>query len=165
VARYSEDQKQAVLARMSPPENRPVAALARETGIPAVTLYAWRRHVQAQGGVVPGNGENPERWRSADKFAVVVETARLNETELSEYCRTKGLYVEQVRRWREACEQANAWAETRQEAGTAQRREDQKRIKALERELARKEKALAEAAALLVLRKKLAALRSEDEDV
>jgi transposase-like protein len=38
MTRYSEDQKQAVLARMSPPENRPVAALARETGIPAVTL-------------------------------------------------------------------------------------------------------------------------------
>jgi hypothetical protein len=35
---------------------------------------------------VPGNGENPERWSSADKFTVVVETARLNETELSEYC-------------------------------------------------------------------------------
>ena len=34
---------------------------------------------------MPDDGLNPEQWRSEDKFAVVLETAALNETELSEY--------------------------------------------------------------------------------
>lgn len=57
---------------------------------------------------MPGNGKNAVEWSSADKFGVVLETARMNEAELAEYCRGKGLFVEQVADWREACQQANA---------------------------------------------------------
>jgi len=70
-----------------------VSALARETGITEQTLYAWRRQMKAQGVPVPGDGKNPEAWSSEDKFAVVLETAPLNEAELAEYCRRKGLYA------------------------------------------------------------------------
>ena len=45
---------------------------------------------------MPGNGKNAEEWSSKDKFGVVLETAGLNEAELAEYCRRKGLFVEQV---------------------------------------------------------------------
>src|SRR5690606_39989932 len=53
------------------------------------------------GHVVPADPSNPESWSGADKLAVIIETAALNEHELSEYCRKKGLYPEQVQRWRE----------------------------------------------------------------
>ena len=92
---------------------------------------------------------------------MVVETAALNETERGEYGRQRGLYPEQLEAWRRICEQANAsQAAARPKHDTA----DQRRIRELERELSRKEKALAEAAALLVLRKKAQAIWGEGED-
>lgn len=98
-------------------------------------------------------------WSSAEKFAVVLETATMNEAERAEYARRKGLYVEEIAAWTAACRDANGALVERPE-----NRVDKKRIHELERELHRKEKALAEAAALLVLRKKAQAIWG-DEDV
>lgn len=163
--RYSPERREAVLRKMMPPVNMPIAELARESGIAAPTLYNWRKQAKAEGKVVPGDGKNPEGWSSSAKFAVVLETAALNEAQLAEYCRKKGLYVEQVKAWRAACEQANANAGEQVRREREQTRDDKKRIKALEKELRRKEKALAETAALLTLRKKADAIwGTEDED-
>ena len=68
---------------------------------------------------------------------------------MSAWCRERGLYPEQIRQWREACEQANDRDRTRNERLKQARKTDQQRIKALERELKKKEKVLAETAALL----------------
>lgn len=114
---------------------------------------------------MPGDGKQADQWSSQDKFRVVLESAGLNEAELSEYCRRKGLYVEQIKAWRTVCEQANGLprpAKTRRERD--EEKASKKRIKQLERELRRKEAALAETAALLVLRKKAEALWGKDED-
>ena len=59
------------------------------------------RKTAARGLVVPGDGRNSENWSSEDKFAVVLETAALNEAELAEYCRKKGFFAEQVVAWKE----------------------------------------------------------------
>jgi transposase-like protein len=75
---YPEERKEALVRRMMPPENAPVSALARETGITEQTLYTWRRQAKGQGVAVPGDGKNPEGWSSEDKFAVVLEAAPLN---------------------------------------------------------------------------------------
>jgi hypothetical protein len=56
---------------------------------------------------VPASEKDPEGWSAADKFTVVLETAGLNATELSAYCRERGLYSEQVERWRQAAPDAN----------------------------------------------------------
>jgi len=88
----------------------------------------------------------------------------MSEAELSEYCRTKGLYVEQVKAWK--AESLKGFVNSReQELETKrQRKADQKEIKKLKRELREKEKALAETAALLVLRKKLDAFWENDSE-
>jgi transposase-like protein len=164
VKAYSAERKEAVLRRMMPPENKAVSELARETGITEQTLYTWRRQLKRQGMPVPGDGKNPEGWSSEDKFAVVLETAALNEAQLAEYCRRKGLYVEQITVWREACRSANANAAEQARGQREQSKEDKKRIRQLEKELHRKEKALAEAAALLVLRKKAQAIWGDKEE-
>lgn len=57
---------------------------------------------------MPGNGKNAVEWLSADKFGVVLETARMNEAELAQYWRSKGLFVGQVADWRDLCQQAKA---------------------------------------------------------
>ena len=162
--RYSAERKEAILKRMMPPENRPVSELARENGITEQTLYTWRRQLKTQGVPVPGDGKNAEDWSSEDKFAVVLETARLNEAEMAEYCRRKGLFIEQIGAWREACKQANAQTVEATREQREQSKGDRKRIKQLEKELQRKEKALAEAAALIILRKKAQAIWGDPED-
>lgn len=108
--------------------------------------------------------KHDEKYSAAQKFAILVEAVSLNEAELAEYCREKGLYPDQVRTWRAQAEKAMASggvvsAKELREALSAEK----KRNKALERELARKEKALAETAALLTLRKKAAAIWGEGE--
>ena len=113
---------------------------------------------------MPDADAGPEGWSSRDKFAAVLETAALNEADMAEYCRKRGLFPAQITAWRVACEQANDW----DRASTARlgkaTKEEKRRVKDLERELARKDRALAETAALLVLRKKASAIWGDGED-
>jgi transposase-like protein len=144
-------------------EEMSIASLSRETGIKENTLYRWRAAVKSNGDVV-GQKKPPEKQTASQKLAIVVETAALNEAELAEYCRKQGLYPEQVKAWRLQAEKAVSDGivsakELREAIAT-----EKKRNRQLERELSRKEKALAETAALLTLRKKAAAIWGEGED-
>jgi hypothetical protein len=95
--------------------------------------------------------------------AAVLEAAHLSEAEMSEYCRRKGVEPQQLSQWLLACEQANRAVSVKPSAsgGDAAAKD---RIRQLERELRRKEAALAETAALLVLRKKATAIRGKEEE-
>ena len=165
--RYSEAVKADVRRRMSPPHRQSVAPISEELGIHVNTLYKWRKTWRLQGEDVPASEKDPDGWSAADKFTVVLESAGLNATELSGYCRERGLFPEQVERWRQAAQDANAkpvLTMAEQKELEKLRAQDQRVIKALKKELQRKEKALAEAAALLVLRKKWEAFCSEDAE-
>lgn len=161
---YSDAVKADVRRRMSPPNRQSVVEIARELGIHAITLYKWRKAWRLQGEVVPASEKEAESWSAADKFTVVLETAGLNATELGGYCRERGLYPEQVDRWRKAAQDANAQPLlTMSDQKDLQKRhqEDQREIKRLQQELRRKDKALAEAAALLIASKKIQAYWGE----
>lgn len=162
--RYSDDRKQAILSKLQPPLNLSVAQVSREEGIGLQTLYNWRNHAREQGQPMPTNKRTPDNWSSETKLATVIETSTLSEAELSEYCRSKGLYVEQIKTWR--MDALKGFSSSKQQSlkDKRQQQTDRKQIKQLERELSRKEKALAETAALLVLRKKLDAFWEERED-
>ena len=162
---YSEAVKADVRRRMSPPNRQSVVEIARELGIHAITLYKWRKAWRLQGEVVPASEKEAESWSAADKFTVVLETAGLNATELGGYCRERGMYPEQVDRWRKAAQDANAQPLlTMSDQKDLQKRhqEAQREIKRLQQELRRKDKALAEAAALLIASKKIQAYWGED---
>jgi transposase-like protein len=161
---YPRERKEAILRKMLPPHNKTIREVAEEEGVSEATLYNWRKAARAEGRLLPDGDSTPAGWSAADKFAAVVETAALNEAELAVYCRERGLYPEQVRQWRGACEQANDWDRAQTQRLKETRRADQERIKELERELRHKERALAETAALLVLRKKAQAIWGEGED-
>ena len=158
MSRYPNERREAVLRKMLPPHNKTIKELAQEEGISEPTLYNWRKQARAEGRLMPDGDTTPAGWNAADKFAAVVETAAMNEADLSAYCRERGLYPDQLRQWREACEQANDWDRQHNQQLKEARRDDHKRLRALERELRQKEKALAEAAALLVLTKKAEAI-------
>ena len=165
--RYSEAVKADVRRRMSQPHRQSVTQISAELGIHIVTLYNWRKAWRMQGEVVQASEKDPEGWGATDKFTVVLETAGLNATELSAYCRERGLYPEQVERWRQASQDANekpVLTLKEQKELERLRAQDQKEIKRLKQELRRKEKALAEAAALLIASKKIQAFWGEDGD-
>jgi transposase len=146
---YSVELKSGIIAKMLPPNNVTVAQISQESGIPKDTLYAWR--LKARGHL-----------DAKDKFNIVVETAVMNEQELSAYCRRKGLYPDQVAGWTRQCTAANA--PQNNEVDREQLRQQEREIKQLKAELRRKEKALAETAALLVLKKKVQEIWGDPED-
>ena len=152
--RYSPERKEAVLKKMMAPHNRSLRELSSEEGISEATLYNWRKEARAKGLLMPDGDSGPAGWSARDKFAAVMESAALNEQQTAEYCRRKGLYPHQLEQWRQACEAANDWDRQSTLKLKAEQKTSRQRIKALEKELQRKDKALAEAAALLVLQKK-----------
>lgn len=162
--RYSEELKTKVLKRMMPPANESVKNLSEEMGISTVTLYKWRNDARASGAATPGSGKTSDRWSSEDKFLVVMETYSMNETELADYCRQKGLYREQITAWQKVCLQANGKDSNHSKELNVQLKTVKQRSNTLEKDLQKKEKALAEAAALLLLRKKARAIWEDEED-
>lgn len=103
----SPELKDALLRRMLPPNNESITKISREEGISEQTLRNWRDKARKEGYAAPGTDAVPDDWSTQDKFLVVVETASMNETELAEYARKKGLYIEQIKTWKDACMNAN----------------------------------------------------------
>ena len=88
----------------------------------------------------------------------------MNQADLAEYCRKKGLYKEQIEAWRDTCLNANGQEFNQTKQLNQELKVEKKRAKTLEKDLRKKEKALAEAAALLLLRKKAQAIWGDQED-
>lgn len=158
---YSEEFRSSVAARLLPPNNARIADIVKETGVPKDTLYDWRARYRNKPGLSPASCKSSNQYSAEDKLAVIIETATLNETELSEYCRCKGLYPVQIKSWKTSMVQGLI-----SEPSKVDREQNQKQAKTiqrLEKDLARKEKALAEVAALLVLQKKFQSLMEASE--
>jgi len=163
---YDAAVRDAIRKRMSPPNRESVAEIARSTGITAQTIYNWRSRWQKQGQLVPATSKSPDQWGAADKLAAVIQAAGLSGTDLGAFCREQGLYPKQLARWRQAAEDANGpSAPSMADQRELQRKnqEQAREIRRLQRELEKKEKALSEAATLLMLSKKLDQLWPRDE--
>ena len=153
MAHYSTEQKNSLVEQYL---NSPLSIreFSEKEGIPKSTLYSWSKKLSQD--------KIPHMKKTApsaeQRFSIVLETATLSETELSQFCREKGFYPEQIQQWKQAFISGHSTQKS------TSNKADKKRIKALEKELHRKEKALAETAALLVLRKKYNALFAADEE-
>ncbi len=159
---YPEAHKKAVIRKLVE-SGLSLPQFAKLENINLSTLYSWRnKYLKVGSGLAESNRSNS--WSPEQKFSIVLETASFNEIELSEYFREKGLYPEQVKEWKQSCIAGNQTKAEQRKQLTQERKADRKRIKELEKELKRKDAALAETAALLVLRKKLNAYWGEDED-
>ena len=163
--RYSEERRQSVVAKLLPPHSLTAQVVAEQEGISTATVYKWRKEARAQGRCLPdASDQGSEGWSSQDKFAAVVETAAMNAEDVAEYCRRRGLYPEQIQRWRHDCEQAASLSHEERRRDADEAKKKRKRIRELERELRRKEAALAETAALLTLRKKARAIWGDEDE-
>ncbi len=144
------------MARLLPPESAAVEAVAREIGVGVGTLERWREDAQSR----PARGR---AWTAAARLEAVITTAALDEAGKGAWCRQHGVYPGELDKWRSSAVAALAEPEEARASPQATR-QDRKRIKELERDLLRKDRALAETAALLVLSKKVAAIFNKGED-
>ena len=139
--------------------------LSAELGVSQTSLSTWLRqaHTLRAVPVDPKNSaaqpRRPENWSAEEKLEAVLEAGALSESELGEWLRRKGLHEAQLAEWRATAVEALGQVKVGSKASP-----DAKRVKELERELQRKDKALAETAALLVLRKKFDALLGDEDD-
>jgi DNA-binding transcriptional MerR regulator len=156
VARYGQAFRNKAVARLLPPESASPSVVAQEIGVSVDTLERWRSEALA---APPGD----RVWTAAARFEAVLTTASMDEEARGAWCRKNGVYPQELAKWREAAKEALADPEDAR-ATPQQTKRDRRRIKELERDLRRKEKALAETAALLVLSKKLEAIFNKDED-
>lgn len=144
-----------MVARLLPPESAGVEVVSREAGISIDTLERWRSEALAKGQKSGG-------WTAAARFEAILTTAAMSEEEKAAWCRRQGIFPSELVEWREAA--TGALQAPAQRAGETVSAAERRRIKELERELRRKDKALAETAALLVLSKKLEAIFHKDAD-
>ncbi len=154
---YSEKFKSQMVSKMVGPHAMSAGALAAEVGIHQPTLSRWLREAR----IVPSmenksrktkervRPQRPQDWSPEEKLRAVVESLGLTDEELGAFLRKEGLHQAQLDGWSAA---ARSSVSARQGAKKASA--ESKRIRELERELHRKDKALAETAALLVLKKK-----------
>lgn len=145
MAVYSEAFRAEMVRKMLPPISMTATAVAAETGLHQPTLSRWLKEARSVGVM----DKPAKKWTPAEKFRVVVEASKLSDAELGEFLRREGLHEAQLKEWRVAAEGGLADAPK-----SSRRSPEAKKIKELERELRRKDKALAEAAALIILKKK-----------
>ena len=146
-----------------PPYNYSLRRVANELNVGHATVHKWRNQLKKE-GLLDEESSNQKDLSAEEIFAIIIETAVMTEHELAAYCRANGLFVEQVKQWKIASIQAHQPKKNPSNKIDLSNRADKKRIKILEKELARKEKALAEKAALLVLREKFNALWEPSEE-
>lgn len=171
MALYSEGFKKRMVKKLTGPHAKTATALSDEAGVSQPTLSRWLREAgrvtrampPPEDGqqVPPGPTKRPQDWTAEEKWALVTEAATVPEAELGALLRRKGAHEAQLVEWRAAA-LAGLQRPSQRERKAAHREKQQ--IRQLERELRRKDKALAEAAALLVLKKKAQAIWGDEDD-
>lgn len=152
---FREEAVRKVLSR----GDRTIAEIAEQLNVPYHSLRNWIRNPKMT-HINKRPGEKVSRdWSPEEQIQALQETYNLSEEALQAWCREKGLFVHQLESWKSAfCTTAKPAS-----TSTGEMRALKEKIVCLERDLNRKDKALSEAAALLVLQKKYQALW-EDED-
>jgi len=158
---YPKEFKESIIVKMVPPQNASVPLLSKETGIPTGTLYSWQHKARGRNSGVTTKSQSTT-LNNEERFAIILETASFNEVELGEYCRQKGIYPEHIKSWKDTFIHDSPTVISKSQRQQTQ--QQSKTIQQLQIELRRKDKALAEAAALLILQKKFQALWTEAED-
>ena len=176
--KYSHQFKSAMIHRLSGNNALSANRLSQEVGISQTTLSRWLR---SAGVVQPGNFQDsrnaflkegsiektmtpkrPKDWTPEGKLQAVLEASQLPEEDLGAYLRKKGLHESNLKQWRQ--EILGALQNKVSGKKSSGKSAEAKRIRQLERELVRKDKALAETAALLVLKKKAQAIWGDEDD-
>jgi transposase len=172
---YPDMFKDAMIQKMTGPGAISASALSKQVDVPQATLSKWLRVA----GVGPSynfpnnpkdytkmakinNPRRPNDWSAEEKLKVVVEAATLDDEQLGEFLRKKGLHQIHLEQWR--LQMLDGLQNGFSKKSAKQKKADAKRIRTLEKEINRKDKALAETAALLVLKKKVQEIWGDEDN-
>lgn len=169
---YSEKFRRKMVQKLTGPNGISATALSKEVDVPQTTLSKWLRNA----GVTPrfeypNNAaktrsamppKRPEDWSPEEKLKAVIEAASLADDQLGAFLRSRGVHETHLQQWR--LQMLNGLGGVIVDKKPKRNAADTKRIRSLENDLKRKEKALAETAALLVLKKKALEIWGDEDD-
>ena len=161
---YSSELKEEMVRKLCQPNGPSAYQLSQETGISVGSLYKWR---DKAGGVTKmKKNRRPEDWTPEERVEAVFESQGLSEQELGEFLRSKGLHSNHLEEWK--AEIFSAMSEVKKKAGRPKKDPElaaaQKELKSVKRDLNRKNRALAEQTALVILQKKAQEIWGDEED-
>lgn len=159
---YTQRQQSLALMKVLPPNNRPVHEVSKDLGIGVRTIYKWMKMVKDGTLVVRPVDENPVAFKTdLEKFTLVLESKGIAQDDLGAWLREQGLHSEHLILWeQELAEKMTAREQKYREENQGLKKE----LNETKRELHKKEKALAELAALYTLKKKADAIWGAKED-
>jgi transposase len=161
--KYSEGFRNSVLKKVLPPNNQSVYSVAKEVGVSAITIHSWLSKLKD--GTLSFNREGadptPSQRDVSEKFKLLLESKMLPDEEMGEWLRQHGLHSEHLVLWEQEME---GIVTDKQQDLKHQIAKLKKEIKLLKKERVRDKSAMAEALALLTLKKKVDALMGSEEE-
>lgn len=161
MANYSNELKQAMVAKLCSPNGPSFNKLSRETGISPITLKTW---VSKFGDITEMENKPKKIWSASEKHEIIIKSKSMSEAELGGFLRQNGLHHADLKEWEADILKA---LETKM---PGRPKKDPKLVKLerenknLKKDLLRKDRALAEQTALVILKKKAQALWGDDEE-
>ena len=168
---YSQMFKHKMIQKMTGPDAISATALSKQVDVPQSTLSKWLRkagihssyaYPNPQKGNMIMAAKTPNGWSAEEKLEAVLEAAAIPDEQLGAFLRTKGIHETHLEQWR--MQMLGGLGKHRMNGKSPRRNADVKRIRSLEKELRRKDKALAETAALLVLKKKVQQIWGDEDE-
>jgi transposase-like protein len=169
---YSDMFKRKMVQRLTGPNAVSARALSKQVDVPQTTLSKWMRMAGIKPPIdfnnnndamqmrYPVTKNSPNGWSPEEKLKTVLEAATISDDQLGEFLRRKGLHETHLQQWRIQMLDGLGKPRVKTKISAA----DTKRIRTLEKELRRKDKALAETAALLVLKKKVQEIWGDEDE-
>jgi transposase-like protein len=165
MAKYSEKLKQSMATKILTPGGPSALSLAGKTGISQSTLSKWVREYKQNGEVIVSDIQRrPNDWSKIEKFQAILDCEKLSTTELGLYLRKQGLTTAHLDKWKKDFISGEERSGVGRPAKNPDIKKLEKKLRETERNLLKKDRALAETAALLVLKKKAQAIWGDPED-
>ena len=162
---YSERFKHSMAAKILTPGGPSALSLSHETGISQTALSRWARVYKFKGLEQMGEElRRPKDWNTEERFDALVSSNNLRGPALGAYLRKTGLTTAHLAKWKQEFTRGNQLSKVGRKPKDPEVKSLEKEVKFLKRDLRRKDKALAEASALLILKKKAQEIWGKDED-
>lgn len=165
---YNKNFKAKLIQQALMPGAGPITDLARRSGVPQSTLWQWVEDAKLRGVSAmeppPEPPQRPDDRKPEEKLRIVLAAHGLSDEDLGAFLRREGVHEADLAEWKQALHDAALASLGGQTSTATKEKADAKRIRELEAEVRRKDKALAETAALLILKKKVLSIWGDGDD-
>lgn len=161
---YSTDVKESIMKMLYSPNAPSLRTISRDFGVPKSTIQIWMKQAGMMSSRQINSHDKDKYWSPQIKLEAVMKSMALNEEEYGEYLRQNGLYSSLVTQWKEKVLESLVNSNTRKNEVVKTDVNKSSEFRNLQKELQRKDKALAEITSLLVLKKKADLLWADEEE-